>query len=65
MCDGNIWTSAGVSAGIDLILAFIAEVTGEKAAGKVQFAAAYYPSVKRYSASHESPMAPHYLKETV
>jgi len=24
--DGNIWTSSGVSAGIDLIIAFIAEI---------------------------------------
>jgi transcriptional regulator GlxA family with amidase domain len=63
--DGNVWTSAGVSAGIDLMLAFIAQVAGEEAAGKVQFAAEYYPSAKRYGAAHESPMAPHYLKETV
>jgi transcriptional regulator GlxA family with amidase domain len=61
--DGNIWTSAGVSAGIDLMLAFIAEFAGEDAAGNVQFAAEYYPSVKRYGNSHKSPMAPHYLKE--
>ncbi|MCX5811500.1 MAG: DJ-1/PfpI family protein, partial [Proteobacteria bacterium] len=63
VCDGNIWTSAGVSAGIDLMFAFIAEIADEEAAGKVQFAAEYYPSVKRYGASHKSPMAPHYLKE--
>jgi transcriptional regulator GlxA family with amidase domain len=31
--DGNIWTSAGVSAGIDLMLAFIADVDGEETAG--------------------------------
>jgi transcriptional regulator GlxA family with amidase domain len=63
--DGNIWSSAGVSAGIDLMLAFIADISGEETAGKVQFAAEYYPSAKRYGAAHESPMAPHYLKETV
>ncbi|MCX5805273.1 MAG: DJ-1/PfpI family protein [Proteobacteria bacterium] len=61
--DGDIWTSAGVSAGIDLMLTFIAEVAGEEVAGKVQFAAEYYPSIKRYGASHKSPMAPLYLKE--
>jgi transcriptional regulator GlxA family with amidase domain len=60
--DGNIWSSAGVSAGTDLMLAFIADTAGEEVAGKVQFAAEYYPSVKRYGDSHESPMAPHYLK---
>ena len=63
--DGNIWSSAGVSAGTDLMLAFITDIAGEEAAGKVQFAAEYYPSAKRYGASHENPMAPHYLKETV
>ncbi|PWY96232.1 class I glutamine amidotransferase-like protein [Aspergillus sclerotioniger CBS 115572] len=30
--DGNIWTSSGVSAGIDVILAWIEEVFGEKVA---------------------------------
>jgi transcriptional regulator GlxA family with amidase domain len=63
--DDNVWTSAGVSAGIDLMLAFIAQVAGEEAAGKVQFAAEYYPSAKHYGNSHESPMAPRYLKDTV
>jgi transcriptional regulator GlxA family with amidase domain len=60
--DGNVWSSAGVSAGIDLMLALIADIAGEEIAGKVQFAAEYYPSAKRYGAAHESPMAPHYLK---
>jgi len=60
--DGNVWTSAGVSAGTDLMLAFIADFAGEETAGKVQFAAEYYPSAKRYGTAHQSPMAPHYLK---
>jgi transcriptional regulator GlxA family with amidase domain len=59
--DGNLWSSAGVSAGIDLMLAFIAEIAGEEAAGRVQFAAEYYPSGKRYGTPHQSPMAPNYL----
>ena len=33
--DGNTWTSSGVSSGIDVTLAFIAEVYGEVAAQKV------------------------------
>lgn len=33
--DGNIWTSSGISAGIDATLAFIEKVYGEKAAEKV------------------------------
>jgi transcriptional regulator GlxA family with amidase domain len=61
--DGNVWSAAGVSAGIDLTLALIADIAGEEVAGKVQFAAEYYPSARRYGVTHESPMAPHYLKE--
>ncbi|OPY86155.1 MAG: Isonitrile hydratase [Syntrophus sp. PtaU1.Bin208] len=63
--DGSIWSSAGVSAGADLMLAFIAEIAGEESAGKVQFAAEYYPSGKRYGNPHRSPMAPGYLKNKV
>ncbi len=60
--DGSIWSSAGVSAGTDLMLAFIAETASEEAAGKVQFAAEYYPSGQRYGNPDRSPMAPGYLK---
>jgi transcriptional regulator GlxA family with amidase domain len=61
--DGNIWSSAGVSAGIDVMLAFIAEFAGEQAAGVVQFAAEYYPSAKSYGGMHRNPKAPAYLKQ--
>jgi transcriptional regulator GlxA family with amidase domain len=61
--DGAIWSSAGVSAGIDAMLALIATVAGEEAAAKVQFASEYYPSGMRYG---DLPMthrlAPGYLK---
>jgi transcriptional regulator GlxA family with amidase domain len=60
--DGNIWSSAGVSAGTDLMLAFIASVAGEEAAGKVQFAAEYYPSAVRYGDYENHVQAPAYLK---
>ena len=60
--DGNIWTSAGVSAGIDVMLAFIASMAGEKSAGTAQFAAEYYPSTKSYGDFHRNPKAPAYLK---
>ncbi|KAG6855402.1 hypothetical protein H0H87_003467 [Tephrocybe sp. NHM501043] len=33
--DGNVWTSSGVSAGLDAVFAFIAAVYGEEAAEKV------------------------------
>src|SRR5450755_2788550 len=42
--DGKVWSSAGVSAGIDLMLAFISSVASAESAGKVQFASEYYPS---------------------
>jgi transcriptional regulator GlxA family with amidase domain len=46
--DGNVWTSAGVSAGMDLLLAFIAAVDGPEAAGIVQHNAEYYPDGHLY-----------------
>jgi transcriptional regulator GlxA family with amidase domain len=61
--DGNIWTSSGVSAGIDLMLAFIASYAGEKAAGAVQLAAEYYPSPRFYGDLHKSAMVPRYLRD--
>lgn len=60
--DGTIWSSAGVSAGTDLMLAFIADVAGENAAGKVQFAAEYYPSAVRYGGFENHPQAPAYVR---
>jgi transcriptional regulator GlxA family with amidase domain len=61
--DGNIWTAAGVSAGIDLALAFIESVAGETIAGKVQFGTEYYPAGRFFGAFHQSPPAPAYLKK--
>ena len=60
--DQNVWTSAGVSAGTDLMLAFIAHVAGAEAAGKVQFGAEYYPSSVRYGGFENHPQAPAYVK---
>ncbi|MDM0054743.1 DJ-1/PfpI family protein [Variovorax fucosicus] len=60
--DGGVWSSAGVSAGIDLMLAFIASVAGHDAAGKVQFSAEYYPSAVRYGTYEAHAQAPAYLK---
>lgn len=61
--DGNIWTSAGVSAGIDLAFAFIEYMTDEKTAGKIQLGAEYYPSGKSYGMMHKIPQAPEYLRK--
>lgn len=61
--DGNIWCSAGVSAGIDMTLRFIAETAGEDAAGKVQFAAEYYPSPVAYGTYAKNVQAPAYIRD--
>lgn len=58
----NIWTAAGVSAGIDLALALIDQEAGEEAAGNVQAYAEYYPSGKIYGSFADDPKAPGYLK---
>lgn len=41
--DGSVWTSAGVSAGIDMLLAYIADRCGEDVASVVQMHAEYFP----------------------
>jgi transcriptional regulator GlxA family with amidase domain len=60
--DGNIWSAAGVSAGIDVMLAFMESLAGEEAAGMVQLAAEFYPSTKLYGHAHKNPKAPAYIK---
>lgn len=56
--DDNIWTSAGISAGMDLALEFIAEIAGYDVAGKVQHHAEYYPEQKIY---HSDDLLPEYV----
>jgi transcriptional regulator GlxA family with amidase domain len=48
---GAIWTSAGVSAGMDLMLAFIEAIDGAKAASTVQKNSEYYPDGRVYGSS--------------
>lgn len=60
--DDKVWSAAGVSAGIDLMLAFIAAVAGEETAGRVQFAAEYYPSCRKYGGFERDAQAPAYIK---
>jgi len=60
--DGNIWSSAGVSAGTDLMLAFIASEAGEEVAGKVQLGAEYFPSPVIYGGNENHAQAPAYIK---
>jgi len=63
--DGNIWTSSGVSAGIDLALEFINHEADEQTAGKVQSFAEYYPSGNLYGKFHRDPKAPGYLSSKI
>ncbi|MDX2158965.1 MAG: DJ-1/PfpI family protein [Hyphomicrobiaceae bacterium] len=49
--DGNVWSSAGVSAGMDLLLGFIEAVDGPEAAGIVQHNAEYYPDGRKYGSA--------------
>jgi len=63
--DGNIWTAAGVSAGIDMALAFIADVAGKDVAGKVQMYAEYFPENKNYVNSEDATNLPAYLKSNI
>ena len=61
--DDGVWCSAGVSAGIDMTLRFIAETAGDDAAGKVQFASEYYPATRIYGSYKSHPQAPAYLRD--
>ena len=60
--DGKIWTSAGVSAGIDMALELIADEAGEDIAGSTQLFAEYYPSGRIYGSAHKDPKAPGYIR---
>jgi transcriptional regulator GlxA family with amidase domain len=60
--DGPVWSSAGVSAGIDMMLAYIAQVAGADTAGQVQFASEYYPDGVRYGQAATDARAPAYVR---
>jgi transcriptional regulator GlxA family with amidase domain len=61
--DGKVWTSAGVSAGIDMALELISKEAGEETAGMIQLYAEYYPTGKIHGAAHKEPQAPRYIKK--
>jgi len=50
-----------VSAGIDLMLAFMASTAGDEVAGQVQLAAEYYPADTRYGSAELLARGPAYL----
>jgi transcriptional regulator GlxA family with amidase domain len=63
--DDNIWTAAGVSAGIDLSLSFIETMAGSEAAAITQMATEYFPSGHIYGDVRNNEQAPRYLKEQI
>ena len=62
--DEKIWTAAGVSAGIDLMLAVISDLAGEETTGICQSFAKYYPADHRYGNFDSSDKAPGYLRNS-
>lgn len=59
--DGTVWTSAGVSAGIDLMLHFIAETKGPSVADIVRHNAEYYPDARSFGDLHKGAGMPAYM----
>ena len=60
--DGNIWSSGGVSAGMDMMLAFISSRFGESVAAEVQLDAEYYPSDRIYGRPQERSDVSEYIR---
>lgn len=58
----KVWTSSGVSAGIDMTLDLIAQEAGQDAAGIVQLYAEYFPNGKVYGTPQNDPNAPGYIQ---
>jgi len=61
--DGNIWTSGGVSAGMDMVLVFIAESFGESVAADIQLEAEYFPSDRIYGRPFERDDVSQYIRD--
>jgi transcriptional regulator GlxA family with amidase domain len=60
--DGAIWSAAGISSGIDLMLSFIAEIAGDDAAAQVQLDSEYFPSPKVYGTAASSGKGSAYFR---
>ncbi|MES1949216.1 hypothetical protein S4A8_00105 [Salinisphaera sp. S4-8] len=48
---------------MDMTLAFIADIAGERTAGEVQRWAEYYPDDRRYGDAHRANELPAYIKD--
>ncbi len=57
---GKIWTSGGVSSGIDLAFELIAEIAGKEEAGRVQLLFEYFPKGTIYCDLETSKSLPPY-----
>jgi transcriptional regulator GlxA family with amidase domain len=57
---GNIWTTGGVSSGIDLAFELIAEIAGNEEAGRVQLLFEYFPKRTIYCNLQSSKSLPPY-----
>jgi transcriptional regulator GlxA family with amidase domain len=60
--DGKIWSAAGVSAGMDMMLAFIAHVFGVEVAAEIQLAAEYFPSPTIYGRPFDRQEVSQYIR---
>jgi len=61
---GNVWTSGGVSSGIDLAFELIAEIAGREEAGRVQLLCEYFPKRTIYCDLETSKSLPPYYETT-
>lgn len=61
---GKVWTSGGVSSGIDLIFELINEIDGKTIAGQVQLLFEYFPSNKIYCTHDDINKLPAYINES-
>ncbi len=59
--DGPVWTAAGVSAGMDMLLAYIAAERGDEVASAVQLHAEYFPEARVYGRAREAQPVPAYV----
>lgn len=61
--DGKIWSSGGISSGIDLAFELIEDLAGEQVAGEVQLLFEYFPRGKLFASVEAASQLPPYHKE--
>lgn len=60
--DGKVWSSGGISSGIDLALELIADIAGNETAGKVQLLFEYFPKGTLFANLNTAAELPPYDK---